>query len=536
MIKKIFIISIFLLALPLHKTQATAYFIDLTSNKVGCSPTTGTATTTSFCSLDQFAEVARSAGDIAFVRRGNSTTTQSTSEGDLNPTSSGTKNNPITISADYDNMWNDDATTTETYTVTFGSKTMTPSASSTTAFIGKWIYVQGDCNQNYSATTVNQCLYAYEIASATSGTLTLYFPYKGNQSGAGLKLRVMRQSPQWGVKATTNHWTFNTANLSSWFVKGIGINSSNAACAVAGSADMTNMMDMTFQGSGVADCGFTSSNEMAILRKTRMFGQVNIFKTIRGGLYQDILGDCNSVASSFAINSVTENESFIDAEFKNCTTFSNGSNSGGLINADVYFRNVKYNNVYTVLSGSQVHTKFYFEDQFGTVGLNSTTNNLIGSLTQATTTMATTTNLRSGGGPLNQVVFPPSGTGNTGISTNLFPESYIKLFEYPIYADTSSKTYSMFFNSTSTAQWTANPTALELYIECEYYGSASSADRKLTKSTQTAAFSSATAWQTLSVTCQPAQSGILYLRGWYAKPLESNKSNWFYMDNTPLIQ
>ena len=121
----------------------------------------------------------------------------------------------------------------------------------------------------------------------------------------------------------------------------------------------------------------------------------------------------------------------------------------------------------------------------------------------------------------------------------------MKLFEYPIYANTSSKTYTMYFNSTSTTAWTTDPltsiatgsSTPELYIECEYYNTTDDADRILEMSTTSGAvdFNGSTAWQALSVTCQPTQAGILFLRGYYAKPKEA-VSNFFYMDTTPVIQ
>ena len=114
----------------------------------------------------------------------------------------------------------------------------------------------------------------------------------------------------------------------------------------------------------------------------------------------------------------------------------------------------------------------------------------------------------------------------------------LKLFEYPIYANTTSKTYSVFFNSTSTANWTTDPTASEFWIECEYWAhpvSTGTTTRAVKRSTGVIDFNGSTAWQSLSVACQPTASGILYLRGWYAKPQESGVTNAFYVDVTPEI-
>ena len=92
--KKLFIIFAFLVLVPLAKVDATAYYVSFETNIVNGN---GLATTTPFNNLDSFTEVARSAGDIAFVRRGYASTTGVT---DLNFTSDGTIANPLQISAD----------------------------------------------------------------------------------------------------------------------------------------------------------------------------------------------------------------------------------------------------------------------------------------------------------------------------------------------------------------------------------------------------------------------------------------------------
>ncbi len=43
-------------------------------------------------------------------------------------------------------------------------------------------------------------------------------------------------------------------------------------------------------------------------------------------------------------------------------------------------------------------------------------------------------------------------------------------------------------------------------------------------------------WDGISVTCQPTQAALLYLRGWYAKNGEVGKMNEFNMDIKPVIQ
>jgi hypothetical protein len=104
---------------------------------------------------------------------------------------------------------------------------------------------------------------------------------------------------------------------------------------------------------------------------------------------------------------------------------------------------------------------------------------------------------------------------------------------FPVYADTTSRTYTFYVKSAATANWTANPTAAELYIEATYWDHASNNYRKSIRSTSTASFTSATTWQAIAITVAPAQTGLLYLKLMYGKTKESSKSNQFFLD--PLV-
>ena len=128
-----YLISIFafLFLLP-TQAGATNYFSDFGG---GCGD--GTDSSTSFCSIDPFAEVARAPGDQVFVRRGTSTTTGLST---IDPLSDGTNPNPIIISSDYDNIWGDFSTSTQTYTLAVGSSTMTASANITGIAAGDLIF------------------------------------------------------------------------------------------------------------------------------------------------------------------------------------------------------------------------------------------------------------------------------------------------------------------------------------------------------------------------------------------------------------
>jgi hypothetical protein len=55
------------------------------------------------------------------------------------------------------------------------------------------------------------------------------------------------------------------------------------------------------------------------------------------------------------------------------------------------------------------------------------------------------------------------------------------------------------------------------------------------KSTGTIDMNGSTSWQSLAVTAQPGQVGVVYLRGWYGKTKESGKANTFYIDPVPEV-
>ena len=152
-------------------------------------------------------------------------------------------------------------------------------------------------------------------------------------------------------------------------------------------------------------------------------------------------------------------------------------------------------------------------------------------------TQSETTTVRSGGSSVSVKVTP-------GTEIGAFPGSYVALLGrsnvyeegfIPIYADTASRTYTFYFKTGATADWTANPTADELFIEARYWGHASNIQRIPIRSTGTVNFTGSTDWQSIALTVQPAQTGLIYMRVVYGKTKESSKSNVFYFDPIPVI-
>lgn len=547
--KRLLPLLVFLAFLIPHSTNATVYFIDLSTTTPADTINSGLSTTSAWGSINKFTDNARVAGDIAFVRRGSASTTGIVA---ATFTSDGLLNAPITISADYDNLWGGFASTSESYVPAFGSTFIPSSASSTLVATSTWIYIGNDCSERAFgfASTTNPCEFAYEVKTASSTGIQLYLPYKGNQSGTTRNVRVMGNAPQVGT-ATEAVQIFTMSGDDYWYFKGLDLRSTNAGCVVnLGATNRgTIFYDMTVQGNGAGDCGVTggAAGDGEYYKKIRMFNFVNGFGSFTvqsGGDMNDFFLDCNAVSNSafFTIGNGTAAGfgNIKDGSIQNCTNSINSLSVGGRIKMTNVNRPVSYSS----LSGFGMY-RLYFSDDMGIINLSSQSSNQISANTISTTSISDTSQLRAGGGPENFEILPPSGTGNTGISVNYFPNSYMKLFEYPIYAVANvSKIYSMFFMSTSTTNFRVNPLTAasstsatpEMYIECEEYFDAFDAARKLVRSSTASAinFTGSTAWQSISVTCTPTRSGILYLRGWYAKPNDGG-SNWFFMDTTPVI-
>ena len=285
-----------------------------------------------------------------------------------------------------------------------------------------------------------------------------------------------------------------------------------------------------------------------MVSKTRAFDVTEMIKvtsvSINMGtfLINDFFLDCDNGASTAAVN-FQATESMIIVKInnlvaQNCASgFDLGTLSVGIDgNHTIYSRNSKFpglaSSSQVIFTGNNAaFNEAFIEDANGYIGENYWTS-LLFSTTSEKMAIQRTQNTRNASTYSSALVRPSIGVGNIRKS------SMIQLFEYPIYTDTTSKTYSIFFSSTSTADWTADPTASEMWIECEYWAhplSNGTTTRAVKRSTGVLNFTGSTAWQSLDVTCQPTATGILYLRGWYGKTEESGKSNWFYVDPTPVI-
>lgn len=519
--------------------HSTAYYIDFSSTNATLD---GLATTTPFTSLDAFTEAARSAGDIAFVRRNTASTT---GVSDLNFTSDGTIANPIIISADNDNLWNEASTTAQTYTVAVATSTFTASATITGVTAGDWFYVTGDCTQTYNSTSLNQCEFFYEVQWVSGTQLGLYMPYKGNQTGAGNSMVNLGSNPRWGDGGNTQ---VNLDTDDFWLFKGLtfaGEDTTNGTFEIDSSVG-TYFSDVIIDCSVVATCDALNENPLNLtddyfsvfLKKVRITSTAQENIAISADTYGTIqMNDTMLIPGSGSVDVINNSGTlnlFANNSFFHSTT-GGLSPLGSTLGNYQYCRNCILINDTTEIWGlisSRATTPqaIFIEDAGGVIGSNL---RLDGGSTDASfPNIRSTSTLRTGGGPTATEVTPSNNT------TSIWDFNKIKLFEYPIYADTTSRQYDVYFKvATSTAEWTADPTATEMWIQCEYWAhdTGATSTRKVLKSTGVLDFNGSADWQALSVTCQPTQSGILYLSGYYGKPLEAGQVNIFLQDNTPII-
>lgn len=528
-----------------NEILGTTYYLDAIN---GADANAGTATATAWKSLNKFTENARSAGDIIKIRRNTinngtlATTTTSISTSspagvitDLNFTSDGTIVAPIIIEADYDNSWGDFVAGGITANLTFGSTTITMTATTTAVVAGQWIYNNTDNNRTY----------AYEISTVVGSAITLYLPFKGT-TGNAQTMNVMPANPQWNQAAGDFQWNFDTDGA--WKVQGIDIRGTDTNGNVEIDSDPTlagnEFDDCIFTGNGSSDIGIQATDDFysIMVKKSRFSAhwQGSIKAVIDTYGYWRISDSyiAGSAGNSYAI-AVNSNSSIMDI-FDLTTTNDLDSmvfTAVPLLNI-THGRNVKFSGstqkIYAVANSNAINGT-YMEDYQNIIGANQQNLGLSSVSADTPQIISTSTTVRSGGGATSLELRP-----TTNLSTNWY-FSKIQLFEYPIYADTSNKQYSMYFRpqvATGTLGFGVSPTNSQLWIECEYWGNNATSNsvysRNLIKSTAVINASS-TSWQALSVTCQPAQEGILYLRGWYAKTLETGNSNILLMDVQPQI-
>ena len=392
---------------------------------------------------------------------------------------------------------------------------------------GDWIYASGDSNKEF----------AYEVASVSTVTATLYLPYKGDQAGSGRTMYNMQDNPLWNTAAGDFQWNFDTDD--NWKVQGLHIRGTDANGNVEiDSSFAHSFIDCIFQGNGTTDGGisFTDDTSAIYCRKSRFFGHVTALPlagdTWGTNIFRECLFDGNNVASSeiragLGGSAGTFKFIYIDCEAINYADALFATN--GLYGLYL-IRNLTTSETISTSEANTIGSTIQIEDDSNTVGVNKYRSHGPGDLSDRVIVESETTTVRSGGSNKSIKVTP---TTNMSLVSG-WEFNKLLVFEIPIYTTTDSKQYDIYFRPNTTAEWTTDPTASELWIELEAWGHATNNFRKITKSTGVIDMNGSTAWQALSVTVAPAQAGVAYLRCWYAKTKEAG-ANVFFVDPIPVI-
>lgn len=509
----------------------TTYYIDADN---GNDTNDGLGIGTAWATFSKFLASARSAGDVAIARRG---MTANYGTGTVGISSDGNRENPIVLEADFDDAWGDFSNSAQTFTPVLGSKTMEASATITGISAGDWIYNTTDGD--------DPRLFAYEVASVSGTTLTLRLPFKGS-AGSGKTLKVMPDAPQLGAGGSSDVLSFSGDTW--WRVQGIHIYGDQVAGQIYLNSSVRGITirDCILQGGNSSCDGITfQANAYGKIYKTYIYDYtvtgVELAQNTNHVVLQDCLISGGTVgATRKSIGGQTYGGYVIaeDCEF----TDNNLADVHFTINSTrawVYLRNCNFSATtevnYDVDAGGDP-TIIFSEDHNQVKGDNRVYSSA-GSASDTPLIQSETTTVRAGGSSTSVKVTP--GTyisddaccliGLLGENDQLF-DGYI-----PVYADTTSRTYTFYFKTGATTDWTANPTASELFIEARYWGHASNVQRIPVRSTGTVNFTSSTDWQSIALTVQPAQTGLIYMRVVYGKTKESSKSNVFYFDPIPVI-
>ena len=473
----------------------------------------------------------RSAGDIGIFRNNMTATYQLGSAADLPFDEDGTIANPIIMQRDYANAFSDDVdlSVTATATFTFGSKTVTYASDiSGVLAVGDWIYAASDDAEEFS----------YEVAVVSTVTVTLFLPYKGAQAGSGKTTTNIGSPPIWGTTTGDFQWNFDADDY--WRIQGIHIRGQDTNGQVEiDSATGHAFESCIFEGNnGGSRTGIRCTDDTAVvlLLRCRWFNDSagSIVPITGAAAFRATIRDClidgNSIGGADGINFAEWCRADIEeTEFRNNAAFDLAIAGTGVTSNDVLGRLRNCLLTSTTEIGAISARKFadiLSEDHDGVIA----DTRQFGWLATADNTPI----LQSDTGTIRTGTPSIKVTPSTDLST-AWEHSRVKLFEYGIFATTASKKYEIFFRPTATADWTADPTAGELWIEVEFWGHASNNFRQIVKSTEVIDMNGSTTFTALSVTVAPAQAGVLYLRAYYAKTKESAKANTFFCDPVPVI-
>ena len=515
--------------------KGTPYFVDFDNGNDANDGTTAIKTNGDgpFATLQAFTAIAV-AGDTCTVRRG---MIQAVSA-DLAFANDGTLLLPITMEADFDNTtWvgpvQDETTASETATLIFGSKTVTFAGDiSGDIAAGDWIY----------ETTEDNKLFAYEVGAVSGGSneiVTLKLPYKGNISGAGKTIKIMPDNPIWNTAAGNYEVKLDSDFF--WRFQGMHFRGTDGFGVVEiNSSKSPVFLDCICEGNGSSgDFGFYFSDDTtySYIRKCRVYNCVGLraFQGMGGiaGEFKELLLDGNSAPFVSAVLFGAGNALFEEVETAGCVDDFDAPSATVPMSLNIRVRNCILSSALTFDNQLFVdpQTGIFAEDYNNVVGdsrqllgLADTEDDIV--------IQSDTTDVRGGGGATSIKVTPSA-------NLNLLHENArIKIFEYPIYqVKDVAVTYTVYFKSDLDTDWDADPTNVQLWIEADYWGHATNKFRRTIKSTGVCNNFDAddTVWDSLTVTFTPLITGVVYLKGYYAKAQEAAKSNIFFCDTKIVV-
>lgn len=491
----------------------------------------GLGTGTTWATLDKFAENARSAGDI-YIMRGGRTATYEAGGTSVNTASDGTLASRIIVSMDYGDAWGDHVNTsgTATVTVAHGSKTVTASADiSGVLAAGDMIYINGDDNLRFS----------YEVESVVTTTITLFLPYKGDQTGSGLSLINMQSQPIWDDAAGASIRIIHTGDFG-WWWRGLKIQSGHATKATgvfdleAGSYGII-LTDMSFVSStgGSTEYGVYTGSELSyvnLVKKCRFFN-------FRRGMFFDAAGSCSHETTLIKDclvdgNSVTTSQGIqfgnsTGATIKDCEGKNNAFRDvqAGGYSSVVKVHNTLFGATTDIFIGSGPGQSFISADH------DQVDNSFISYAgSDALVMTESTSTVRTGGSPVSIHVWPSADVDGSAYDET----TGLVIFEYTLRHDTDPFTVDVYMRPDNTGDWTADPTADQLFLEVSYRLHATNKSMYDHRSTGVIDMNGSTAWQKLTVAATPGQVGNALVRLYYGKTKEAG-SNEFHVDPRPVI-
>lgn len=493
----------------------TQYYVDFDNGDDaddGLAAVAGGAGVGPWATLDQFTENARAAGDICTVRRGMTQVVTS----DLTATSDGDPSLPIVLEADYDDVWGDFANSARSYTLAFGSKTVTGDGAVADVVANDWIFVVGEDSR----------LYAYEVESVVAAVITLYLPYKGEQAGAGRTLTVMPYNPRWNTAAGNFGFVWNSDHW--WLIQGIwGRGTDPNGVVYVSSCIGVVHRDCIAEGNGGGDRGFNHSGDsgLCFVVKSRSYNGGDYSFGGNKVTINDCLADGASVAGSVGIRATNHNaqKGVFETELKNHDTADFDFDTPALVTS----RNVIMSSALPINnSGGFNGAGVKAMDFQGTIG----DNRQITWMADADGTPIIQSELATlYGTDVVGIRVTPSlligyQTGVGGTPLDFFEPSLVTILEYPVYLTAAAHIFTAYFNLPA-ANFTAAPVASEMWLEVEYWST--NGHRRVFKSTGVVLADGT--WDSITVACTPASAGIAFFRIIYNKRKEAGDSNIFYV-------